>query len=223
MKEQTILEQLDPEWLASTQCKLTTGLVKKLGAAALTTGMLLASRAVGAEAKTLPGEVLRVLRFALLLERLESQFYSRAVKVNGLIPPQHRAVFEQIERHEGEHVALLSIATGAVINTDRFDFFAGGRYPDVFRNYQTFLKVSQSFEDTGVSAYKGQAPNLKPADPILSIALRIHSVEARHAAIVRRIRGVSPWDGGAFDEPLTRAQVAQRIRPFLVDTNVDLD
>jgi hypothetical protein len=111
-----------------------------------------------------------------------------------------------------------------VIDNDKFDYTAQGEHPDVFRNYRTFLAVAQDFEETGVSAYKGQAPKLMGADPILSIALRIHSVQARHAAIVRRVRGLPAWDakGGAFDKALTRAQVGQRIRAFLVDTNVDL-
>ena len=66
-------------------------------------------------------------------------------------------------------------------------------FADVFRNYQTFLAVSQAFEDTGVRAYKGQAGNLRSNDMILTTALQIHSVEARHAAMVRRLRGETPW------------------------------
>ena len=56
------------------------------------------------------------------------------------------------------------------------------RLEDVFSNYKTFLAVSQALEDTGVRAYKGQAGNLKSSDEILTVALQIHSVEARHAA-----------------------------------------
>ena len=40
----------------------------------------------------------------------------------------------------------------------QFDFTAGGRFGDVFSNFNTFLALSQAFEDTGVRAYKGQAP-----------------------------------------------------------------
>lgn len=39
-------------------------------------------------------------------------------------------------------------------------------------------------------AYKGQAPNLMGTDQVLTTALRIHSVEARHAARIRRLRGL---------------------------------
>jgi len=53
--------------------------------------------------------------------------------------------------------------------------------------------VSQAFEDTGVRAYKGQAGNLASSEEVLTIALQIHSVEARHAAHVRHMRGQTPW------------------------------
>ena len=51
------------------------------------------------------------------------------------------------------------------------------------------MALSQSFEDTGVRAYKGQAGNLISDKNTLKAALQIHSVEARHASEVRRLRG----------------------------------
>ncbi len=74
-----------------------------------------------------------------------------------------------------------------------FDFTAGngsmvGPFSDVFSNYGTYLAVSQTFEDTGVRAYKGQATHLMSSNEILTTALRIHSVEGRHASHVREIR-----------------------------------
>ena len=42
-------------------------------------------------------------------------------------------------------------------------------------------------------AYKGQAANLIGHNEALVPALRIHSVEARHAAKVRRMRGQKGW------------------------------
>lgn len=159
------------------------------------------------------------LRFALLLEELEHAFYVQALAAGGLIPARDRAVFEQISKHEGAHVTFLTTGiTGIGGKADpapKFDFTGRGKYSGVFRNYQTFLELSQTFEDTGVKAYKGQAGNLITSSPLLTAALRIHSVEARHAAEVRRLRGVSPWDGGAFDEPLSKEQVMARVSPFI--------
>ena len=52
------------------------------------------------------------------------------------------------------------------------------------------------------------------SDAILTAALQIHSVEARHAAQVRRIGGKKPWDG-AFDEPMPKEDVLAAATPFL--------
>ena len=95
------------------------------------------------------------------------------------------------------------------------DFTAGGKYADVFSNFKTFLALSQTFEDLGVAAYKGQAGNLKGNGAILTAALQIHSVEARHAAEVRRIGGKKAWTG-AFDEPKSKQEVLAAASPFLI-------
>jgi hypothetical protein len=68
-----------------------------------------------------------------------------------------------------------------------FDFTVGGLFSP-FTDYQQFL-LAQAFEDTGVRAYKGQAANLMSKPDLLTAALQIHSVEARHASEVRRLRG----------------------------------
>ena len=55
------------------------------------------------------------------------------------------------------------------------------------------LALAQAFEDTGVRAYKGQAGALMGNDNLLTAALQIHSVEARHASEIRRLRGLQGW------------------------------
>ena len=142
----------------------------------------------------LPGKIRDVLNFALTLEYLEDEFYRTALGSGSLIPNSGRAVFSQISQHETAHVALLKSVLGSkAAPKPNFDFTAGGAFGDVFSNYQTFLAVAQAFEDTGVRAYKGQAGNLKDNAKILTTALQIHSVEARHAAEVRKIRGEKSW------------------------------
>jgi Ferritin-like domain len=125
-------------------------------------------------------------------------------------------VFGLIAKHERQHVAFLKGALGAAaVKPPKADFTAGGKYADVFSNFKTFLTLSQTFEDLGVAAYKGQAGNLKGNGAILTAALQIHSVEARHAAEVRRIGGKKAWTG-AFDEPKSKQQVLAAATPFLV-------
>lgn len=134
--------------------------------------------------------VTEVLNFALTLEYLEDEFYKAALGASGLIPDADRTIFTQISKHESAHVAFLKTALGSsAVAKPEFDFTAGGAFPDALSNYLTFLALSQSFEDTGVRAYKGQAGNLVSDNNILKAALQIHSVEARHASEVRRLRG----------------------------------
>ncbi len=168
---------------------------KTVGALATTvisTGAL-AGTAFG-RGQQLPDQIKDVLNFALTLEYLEDEFYRTGMSSSNLIPANTRDVFGQISKHETAHVALLkSVLGGDAVKKPNFDFTAGGTFGDVFSNYQTFLALSQAFEDTGVRAYKGQAGNLVSNAKILTTALQIHSVEARHAAEVRRIRGEKAW------------------------------
>lgn len=143
----------------------------------------------------LPTAVSGVLNFALTLEYLESEFYNRGMAAPNLIPAADRMIFGVIQDHENDHVEFLRTTLGRSARPKPvFDFTAGngsgaGPFADVFTNYATFMAVAQAFEDTGVRAYKGQAPTLRPYKDVLQAALSIHSVEARHAAQVRRLRG----------------------------------
>ncbi len=146
-----------------------------------------------------------VLNFALTLEYLEDEFYKSGLAASGLIPADRRVIFNQISKHETAHVAFLkSVLTSmsaTPVSKPEFDFTAGGTYGDVFTNYQTFLALSQAFEDTGVRAYKGRAGELIGNDVVLTAALQIHSVEARHASMVRRLRAEKGWITGSMGAP----------------------
>ena len=137
----------------------------------------------------LPAVVNNVLNFALVLEELESQFYIAGV-ASGVVPSADMSIFTTIRDHEIAHVAFLRNALGSRARpSPTFDFTADGTYTGVFSNYEIFKAVAQAFEDTGVRAYKGQAPALQPYKDYLTAALTIHSVEARHASEIRRLRG----------------------------------
>lgn len=143
--------------------------------------------------KAQSSSVINTLNFALLLEYLERDFYKMGLDSSGLIPedPGHWTVIETIYKHEAAHVEFLRSALGSAQGqVPVFDFTAGGMFPTGFSDYAVFLTLAQAFEDTGVRAYKGQAGNLQAADDILTAALQIHSVEARHASQVRRLRGM---------------------------------
>jgi len=156
--------------------------------------------------------VLDVLNFALKLEYLEYHFYNKGINTalisTAAVGPGLTAL-TTIRNHEGDHVTFLKnaiLAAGGVpvsfVESD-FDFTADGTFPTVFLSYDTFLAVAQALEDTGVRAYKGQAGNLIGAAnrTVLTAALNIHSVEARHASHIRQMRkargaDVKPWITG---------------------------
>ncbi|MBC7949158.1 MAG: ferritin-like domain-containing protein [Chitinophagaceae bacterium] len=164
-----------------------------------------------------------VLNFALTLEYLEAKFYqlgNAAATAGTLAIPAGapRMAIQTIGAHETAHVNFLKSAItssgGTPVAEPVFDFSAGngtgtGPFAGVFTNYPLFLAVAQTFEDTGVRAYKGQAadPDLMANNDVLQYALRIHSVEARHAAHIRLMRkangglvpagvDVKPWITG---------------------------
>ncbi|WP_116789572.1 ferritin-like domain-containing protein [Flavobacterium psychrotrophum] len=142
------------------------------------------------------------LQLALTLEYLEDEFYAMALDKSGLIPTTDRTIFAQISQHEAAHVEFLKKALGNnAPDKPTFDFTGrkggtGTLVFDPFNDYQQFLALSQAFEDTGVRAYKGQAVNLMGDKATLTAALQIHSVEARHASVVRRLRGNRGWIPG---------------------------
>jgi len=163
------------------------------GAAGFSVAFAAAARSAFAQDEGMPLSVQEVLSFALTLERLENTFYMMALEAQGLIPDDVRVVFETIQGHEQAHVDFLEEALGAQAGeAPEFDFTAGGTF-DPFETYKTFLLLSQAFEDTGQRAYRGQAPNLASNPMVLTQALTIHSVEARHAALVRQLRDLQGW------------------------------
>jgi hypothetical protein len=158
-----------------------------------------------------PTDVLDVLQFALTLEYLESEFYNRGVANAEVmqIPASDRPIFGVIQQHENDHVAALKTfitARGAVPGgKPSFDFTAKGAVPGFnfgAGQYATFQVLSQAFEDTGVRAYKGQAGRLINDKAALNAALSIHSVEARHASEIRRLRGKKGWITGSSRDDL---------------------
>ncbi len=163
-------------------------------------------KAYGAAASS---DVIAVLNFALTLELLEATFYNDGLAASGLV--KDTAYITYISNDENNHVKFLTSAITAAGGTPvtandlaYVDFTGGsgknnGPFADVFTNYQTFLAVAETFEDTGVRAYKGQAGNLLGNQTYLTAALSIHAVEARHASAIRYLRAskygvsINPW------------------------------
>jgi hypothetical protein len=195
---------------ASVSSKLAAGLA--LGSVPVALAAL--SKDVFAQT---PADILDVLKFAFILENLENEFYKAVLGTSALaaqnnafapvraqIPDAAKQAMQQIQKHEQQHVDFLKAVipqfggTVVTITAADFDFTGGngagnGPFIRATTELDFLLLATQAFEDTGVRAYKGQAGRLlingnNNADIALESALRIHSVEARHAAKIRRIR-----------------------------------
>lgn len=174
---------------------------KDMALASIPFGLAATSKKTSAATMAMPAaaaqaDPLAILNFALTLEYLERNFYAMGVGTAGLIPQADMDVFGLIADHEAAHVDFLvagiTTAGGTPVAEPTFDFTAGGSL-DTFNNYQTFMALAQGFEDTGVRAYKGQAGGLADSNDLLQYALQIHSIEARHASQIRRMRGEKGW------------------------------
>ncbi len=89
----------------------------------------------------------------------------------------------------------------------------GVDFGDALSNQEAFLKLAQTFEDTGVSAYNGAAPMIQSPD-VLAAAGSIVQVEARHAAAIRSLNGQPISDSG-FDKALEMQAVLDAVKPFV--------
>jgi hypothetical protein len=190
-KDPEVLEKLDTRRNAMKRFANVSGKVA-IASIPLALGSMF-KKAYGSP--TSPSDIIiDTLNFALTLEYIESNFYIQAV-ASGIIPAgQSLTDITVLRDHEKTHVAFLSAAITAAggkpvsFTASQFDFTAKGTFPTVFTDYGVLLAVAQTFEDTGVRAYKGQAPNLITSNDYLTAALQIHSVEARHAAHIRSMR-----------------------------------
>jgi hypothetical protein len=121
-----------------------------------------------------------------------------------------------VARHERSHVVALRRTLGRrAIGRPRFTFGGATESADAFR------RTAVAFEDLAATAYKGQAPRVDSRE-YLAAAVAIHSVEARHAAWIRRLAKVEPA-AEAFDEPVTQARAQQIVAAtrFVVSTRTN--
>ena len=157
------------------------------------------------------GGDVEVLNFALTLEYLEATFYERALKQVKGMPGDVKKLATTIHDNEVQHVTALTQTIkdlgGMPVKAPKVDF------GNAFGSSKSFLKLAQTLEDTGVSAYNGAAPMIMSAD-VLAAAGSIVQVEARHAAAIRSLNG-APITPGPFDKALEMEQVLKAVKPFV--------
>jgi rubrerythrin len=157
------------------------------------------------------GGDLEILNFALTLEYLEAAIYEQALRQVRGLPSSVRSLAEEIGANENVHVKAL---TGTIKELGGKPVKAPGvDFGDAFSSPEAFLRLAQTFEDTGVGAYNGAAPAIRSKE-VLGAAGSIVQVEARHAAAIRGINGEQPAEG-AFDAALGTQEVLTAVQPFV--------
>jgi Ferritin-like domain len=152
---------------------------------------------------------IEILNFALTLEYLESDFYNVKGKTVGLTG-QAKKYATEFGAQESAHVSAITAAIkqlgGKPVAKPMFVFPVSDE--------KSFLALAATLENTGVGAYNGAAPSLK-SKQVLASAGSIVQVEGRHAAAIELLIGKSPTPNGAFDKPLTKAEVLAAAGPLI--------
>ena len=186
--------------------------------------------ASGSPSATSAADVVDSLRLVQLVAYLQSDLYARGLAAVGFIPAADLAVFTRLDQMEALHVAnlttLLAIRASAPAVRPTFDFTGKGAVPGfafASGQYETFRMLAQAFEDLGVRAYKGQVQALLADKQALTYLLTMQSVEGRHAAEVRRIRGKKGWiTGNSADDLPAFAQAIYAGEELTTQGTVDV-
>ena len=178
-----------------------------------------------------------VLRYAYALEALEADFYTRVVAnpafATTFTSASERQLLTDIRDHEVAHRQFLAAAIPAL----------GGSVPTLATQYPTsvnfgdrasVLNTARTFEDLGVSAYNGAGRYLTAtaALPLLTVAGKIVSVEARHASAIRDLlapntasfanvsdlAALGASEANGLDAKLSPTQVIAAAQPFVTTT-----
>lgn len=133
---------------------------------------------------------LSVLQYAYALEQLEAAFYAKVVATPATdFKTGELDYFKQVAAHEAIHrdflkAAITNVAKGTPIMDLTPNFSSV-----TFTSRASVLGTAKAFEDLGVAAYNGAGKLISASDAngptYLTLAGKIVSVEARHAAYIR--------------------------------------
>ena len=150
-----------------------------------------------------------ILNYALTLEYLEAGFYA-AVADSGMFKGADLELIKVIGGHEQEHVDALVATLEKMGEKPAMEPEASFPLDDPM----TILTTAAEVENLGAAAYLGQAAAIEDEE-VLAAALAIHTVEARHAALLNTLIGEDPTPDGAFAVPAEPQEVLDAVQPFL--------
>jgi len=149
-----------------------------------------------------------ILNYALTLEYLETEFYHRVLKAD-LFKGATLSTLKTFADQEQSHVnALKKVASSMGTPAAK----PNGKFP--LNSPDQVAKLAATVENLGAAAYLGAAGAIKSKE-VLAAALAIHSVEARHAAVLNTLTKQSPTPDGGFAKPMSMKDVLAAVKPFI--------
>ena len=159
---------------------------------------------------------LDIVRFALMMERLEAAFYAQVLSAHqkhAYLPPRSLELAQKIATAEADHVgALEAVLAGAGQELPDVSTY---QFPDqVFVSPITYAWFAYTLEEIGIGAYLGAVGSIQSAT-IRQAAASIYGAEAQHAALLRSLSGFD-FAPRYYEAPFTVDQVTQLITPYIV-------
>jgi len=167
----------------------------------------------GGDAKADNASDLKIVNYALTLEYLENEFYKQVLESGMVKDAKVGELAKSIQENEQEHVDALTATakklggTPAAKPKTKFEGV-------ISKGPKVILETAADVENLGAAAYLGQAGRIKNPE-ILAAALSIHTVEARHAAVLNQVIGKSIVPDGPFAKPATMDEVLKMVKPFI--------
>jgi hypothetical protein len=126
-----------------------------------------------------------------------------------------KAAFTEIMTDESQHVTFLKDALTKAGATPRAQpTFKGLQQTDI----NGFASMSQTLENVGVGAYLMATPAISSKDNLAAVA-SILTIEARHAGYLNALLGKPLSANGAFDKPMSQADIVTTITPYISSLN----
>ncbi len=165
-----------------------------------------------------------ILNYAYALEQLEAAFYERVVaSPYAGISALELEYMTDLRNHEVAHreffkIAITAAAPSMIIPSLEVDFSSIN-----FTSRASVLDAAKAFEDLGVSAYNGAGQLISTTGngpAYLTLAGKIVSVEARHAALIADLLSngsfAATTDANGLDLARTPAQVLAIADTYIV-------
>ena len=140
---------------------------------------------------------------------------SRGGALSTVAPETIKNAFREIMDDEAKHVSFFEAAlkkAGAPVRPK--PSFKGLAQSD----QSDFIRMSGILENTGVAAFLMAIPALSDKK-YAAAAESIVTIEARHAGFVNALLGKPLSESGAFDKPISHAELLKAVSPFIENLN----